>query len=433
MAQHGRGLDRQLVERLVRRILMVAFHYPPIRGSSGVQRTLSFSRDLLSFGWRPSVLTVSRGAFELVSEDQLADIPEEVEVHRAATVDARRHLSLWGRTPGPLVLPDRWASWYWTGSWLGRRILNDGPFDAIWSTYPIATAHRIGGRLAADTGIPWIADFRDMMVDEWFPSDPARRRWHQEIESATVQQCARVVVTTDGTRELYTRRYAAREESEVVCIPNGYDEQILGRIGRESAHRSAPRDRLRILHSGILYPEERDPSALFEALASLRNSGRISAAGLEIVFRGSRHDEDYIPMIDRLGIGDIVSLEPGIGYREAIREMFDADGLLLIQAASCNNQIPAKVYEYMRVSRPLLALTDDRGDTARLLRSTAYGTVVPIDDAARIEAGLLDFVGRIRAGNAPLPEAAVVRQYARESASRKLAALLEQVVVPAKT
>lgn len=412
---------------------MIAFHYPPIRGSSGVQRTLSFTRDLRSFGWRPSVLTVSRGAFELVSDDQLADIPDDVEVSRAATVDARRHLSLWGRTPGRLVLPDRWASWYWTGAWLGRRILKDGRFDAIWSTYPIATAHRIGCRLAAESGIPWIADFRDMMVDEWFPSDPARRRWHERIESATVRRCARVVVTTDGTRELYMRRYEACEDGNVVCIANGYDEQILGQIEREAPIRAGPRERLRIVHSGILYPEERDPTALFNALANLKNSGRISAAGLEIVFRGSRHDEDYIPMIDRLGIGDIVSLEPGIGYREAIREMFDADGLLLIQAPSCNNQIPAKVYEYMRVSRPLLALTDDRGDTARLLRSAAYGTVVPIDDTARIEAGLLDFVGRIRAGNAPLPDAAVVRQYARESASSKLAALLEEVVGPPKT
>jgi len=30
----------------MKRILMIAFHYPPLRGSSGIQRTLKFSRYL---------------------------------------------------------------------------------------------------------------------------------------------------------------------------------------------------------------------------------------------------------------------------------------------------------------------------------------------------------------------------------------------------
>ena len=36
---------------------MVAFHYPPFVGSSGVHRTLKFSRYLLDQGWAPVVLT----------------------------------------------------------------------------------------------------------------------------------------------------------------------------------------------------------------------------------------------------------------------------------------------------------------------------------------------------------------------------------------
>ena len=37
--------------------LMIAFHYPPMRGSSGVLRTLKFANYLPDYGWNPIVLT----------------------------------------------------------------------------------------------------------------------------------------------------------------------------------------------------------------------------------------------------------------------------------------------------------------------------------------------------------------------------------------
>ena len=43
-----------------RRVLMIAYHYPPCAISSGQQRTLSFSRHLPESGWEPIVLTVSQ-------------------------------------------------------------------------------------------------------------------------------------------------------------------------------------------------------------------------------------------------------------------------------------------------------------------------------------------------------------------------------------
>ena len=41
-------------------VLMVAFHFPPLAGSSGIQRTLRFATHLPSFGWQPTVLTADR-------------------------------------------------------------------------------------------------------------------------------------------------------------------------------------------------------------------------------------------------------------------------------------------------------------------------------------------------------------------------------------
>jgi len=37
----------------------IAYHFPPVKGSSGVQRTLRFAQHLPRFGWRPIVLTIT--------------------------------------------------------------------------------------------------------------------------------------------------------------------------------------------------------------------------------------------------------------------------------------------------------------------------------------------------------------------------------------
>lgn len=51
----------------MKRLLMIAYHFPPIHGSSGVQRTLRFARYLPEFGWEPIVLTAHTRAYGVES------------------------------------------------------------------------------------------------------------------------------------------------------------------------------------------------------------------------------------------------------------------------------------------------------------------------------------------------------------------------------
>ena len=106
-------------------------------------------------------------------------------------------------------------------------------------------------------------------------------------------------------------------------------------------------EQLNLLHSGILYPHDRDPSLFFAALAALARRGVVSPNTLRVTLRASGHDEVLRAMIERAGVADLVRLEPAIPYTEALAEMMAADGLLIFQAASCNHQIPAKLLQPM--------------------------------------------------------------------------------------
>ena len=91
-------------------------------------------------------------------------------------------------------------SWWFAAVTRGLAAVRRRRPAAIFSTYPIATAHLIALTLARLTRLPWIADFRDPMIDDDYPEVPAERIVRGWIERQTIARCARAVFTTPGAR-----------------------------------------------------------------------------------------------------------------------------------------------------------------------------------------------------------------------------------------
>jgi len=105
-----------------------------------------------------------------------------------------------------------------------------------------------------------------------------------------------------------------------------------------------------------------------------------------------------------------------------------ADGLLILQAANCNQQIPAKLYEYLRSGRPILGLTDPTGDTAGSLCAAGIHMLAPLDRSDRIVEILEKFLRQLALGNAPVPDSDAVRTASRHIRTKALAELLDRAV-----
>lgn len=399
---------------------MIAFHFPPMQGSSGIQRTLRFARDLPRFGWQPIVLTAHPRAYERTTDDQLEDIPRSVPVVRAQAWDAARHFTLAGHYPRVLAQPDRWMSWRFDATRSGLAAIRKFRPAALWSTYPIATAHQIGERLAARSALPWIADFRDPMAQEGYPADPVTWRSFDAIERRAVARARFCTFTTPGSVHLYRTRYPAHAE-RIALLENGYDEETFTGLAG-----GAPLNpgRLTLLHSGVVYPSERDPTALFEALRLLRARDAGAFARLTVRFRASVHDDLLRTLAQRHGVDGAVEVLPPIPYKDALSEMVRADGLMILQAANCNAQVPAKLYEYLRARRPVLAFTDPAGDTASVARQAGITAIAPLDDAASIADVLQRFVAAPTAGTLATEEA--IAGASRLGRAQELARLLDR-------
>lgn len=414
----------------MKRILMVAYHFPPLAGSSGIQRTLRFVQHLPALGWQPVVLSVHPHAYEKTSEDLLTDVPNGTVVRRSFSLDTARHLQFAGRYLGWMARPDRWISWKFAGIRDGLKLINQYKPDVIWSTYPIATAHVIASALNRKTGIPWIADFRDPMAQEDYPVDPLTRHVYKDIEADAAERASYCVFTTPGAARLYQQRYPA-EAHRMVVLENGYDEESFpaATIKPQDANATAAGSRaLLMLHSGIVYPSERDPTQLFVALGRLLKEGKLGPADLRIRFRASVHDDLLQDLAQTHGAQDFIELCPAIPYREALAEMLAVDALLVMQASNCNAQIPAKLYEYLRAGKPILALTDPEGDTAALLRGAGLNDLAGLDSVDEIASVLPAFVRHWRQGKVVLPQPLAVQQASRRGRSQELVALLNGVI-----
>jgi len=407
----------------MKRLMMVAYHFPPLVGSSGIQRTLRFVQHLPAFGWAPIVLTADPRAYEATSSDLAAEVPSGVPVIRAFALDTARHLAFFKRYPAFLARPDRWMSWQWGAVPAGMRLIREHCPAAIWSTYPIATAHAIGASLHRRSGVPWIADFRDPMSQDGYPADPQTWKRFKAIEETAVREAARCVFVTPGAARMYGARYPDADPTRLAVIENGYDPESFA--STDTAARTAgPLNCgvVTLLHSGIVYPSERDPTQFFEAL------GRLRLHGVRVRFRAAVHDELLRQLAAKHGVAEQVEVLPPIPYRAALEEMLRADGLFVMQASNCNAQIPAKVYEYFRARRPILGLTDPAGDTAASLRAAGIDAIAPLDSADAISGALSDFAEAVKRGTAAKPSEAAVEASSRRGRASQLAALLDEAV-----
>ena len=408
----------------LRRVLLVAYHFAPMAGSSGVQRALRFAQYLPSQGWQPLVLTIDPRAYERTDDSLTASLPADLVVRRAFGLDTARHLSIAGRYIAAMARPDRWQTWRFDGVRQGMRLIQDYQPEVIWSTFPIPTAHRIASSLQQRSGLPWVADFRDPMAQDGYPADPVTWRQFKAIETDTLARARLVTFTTPGAAADYRLRYPASAD-RIRVLENGFDEGSFAQVDAQ-ARAALNCGAFTLLHSGVAYPEERDPTALMQALRLLHDAGTIRPGQLRIRFRASGFDGHLQRLADQAGVGTYIETSPPIPYREALHEMLCADALLLMQASNCNAQIPAKTYEYLRAGRPILCLSDPIGDTVGVLRQAGLNDFARLDDAQDIAAAIARMLQTAHTGALRLPLPGVVQAASRQGRTQALAALLTE-------
>jgi hypothetical protein len=268
----------------------------------------------------------------------------------------------------------------------------------------------------------------DPISGQRWPADRSLWKARQFIEQIAVKGSARAVFVTTGARHIYAERYPEFPSTHWAVIANGYEEEDFAVAEQKARAQASERSQTVLLHSGTLYPTpDRDIGSFLSALATLRHRGIVSANTLRIVLRASGHDEYHRPLLRQYAVEDMVGLEPAIPYRDALAEMLNADGLLLFQGHDSNPAIPAKLYEYFRARRPIFALVDSEGETAKTLHAAGLGSLGPLNSPDAIATRLKSFLHQLKDRKAPVADLTAVKTHSRDSRALELARLFDDV------
>jgi glycosyltransferase involved in cell wall biosynthesis len=435
-----------------RRVLLVSYHFPPV-GGAGVQRPAKFARYLPEFGWDVSVLQAANPSVPLLDASLLKDLPADLVTVKARTLEpgyaTKSASGVSGSAPrGTLrkiiggairraatmaLQPDPQVLWLPAARRAGRDLLNRMPHHAILATAPSYTNLVLGSMLKRHSGLPFLADYRD----EWdvssaywenAPRDPISRQVQAALQRRVLRSADAVIATTEAsTARLAQRAREASAHPITECIYNGWDPGDL--IEAAEALPAVPRDpgKFRLVYTGTLW-NLTSIAPVVQAVEQLAATHPVLAARLELVVLG-RKTPDQDQLLQRLLATPTVVHLPGYApHPVALATMQSADALLLLlsDVPGAERVAPAKLFEYLAVGRPMLAVTPD-GETAGIVRSVEADGWRAAHDVAGITRWLID---RLEGRTTPaLPGRDATRAgFQRRQQSQQLAALLDRVV-----
>jgi glycosyltransferase involved in cell wall biosynthesis len=389
-----------------------------------MQRTLRFARHLPLFGWRPIILTVREHDFigEPVEEDWQHRIPAATTVCRARVLRplemALTLRGLWQRlhprsvstsptqpsttSDGPgtaqqswvqrwldpwFTTPDAHIGWLPCAIWRGLWVLWAEHVDMLYSSGPPYTSHLIGLGLKWLTRRPWVVDFRDPWSRRPWDTDTVRQgvryRIQVWLERLVVRQANAVISNTERMGQDFRERYPWLPAEKFLVITNGYDVENFHALPPTA---SPPSDVFTLTHAGALYGR-RDPRPLVHAIAMLRDRGVIRPGTLRLQLVGKLAAPWQIAsLLASLNLIEYVALIPPVPHAESITYLMRSHVLILLQP-DAPLQVPGKLFEYIYLQKPILALTG-AGSTADLVQQHGLGKVVAPEDGAAIAAAV---------------------------------------------
>jgi len=383
------------------KVLLVTMYFPPA-GGGGVQRPLKLATHLPALGIETHVLAPDDPKW-LHRDDELRP-PTQAFVHRARYLGPKARLpseELRGLTGVDLavaqarlagrrlLLPDASVTWAPTAIPAAVRIVRSEGIDAVVTTSPPLSMNLIGAGVKRLTGVRWVADQRDSLVQN------ADRRFERKAVQAKEKALERVVRLVarhaDGvvavSDSIADEIRAYEPAGEVRVIPNGSDfDDFAGLEYR-------PGERFRITHTGSFFGK-RNPRAFLSALASS------DLADVVARFVGDFRSIDR-EWVQGLDLGDRLELLDYLPHRRALELQRDSEAnlLLLPEAGGRGKVVPSgKIFEYLAAERPILAAVPTDGAAAQLVRETGAGVVVPPDDEDAIREALVGLHARWRAG-----------------------------------
>lgn len=395
----------------MKKVLIITYYWPP-SGGGGVMRWLKMSKFLPELGWQPIIYTPENPDASVTDESLVNEIHAdtvELKTHiwepyniyrkltgkkketkfkagfvsEASSGNWKNKISVFIR--GNFLIPDPRRFWIKPSVKYLSKYLSENPVDLIVSTGPPHSMHLIALALKKNFDIPWIADFRDPWTDIDFYAELRLTKWadkkHHKLEKKVLSKADHVVTVSPG---------CARDLNNIVnrkieVINNGFDPTDF-EFERPELDKT-----FTISHFGA-FNKDRNPVALWKVLGEIV---KINSAFKKLLFIQliGQTDDSVIQEIKKNNLFENTTIIDHLPHQKGLKKLSSSQLLLLPlnDAPNVMGILPGKMYEYMALRRPILALGPIKADYAHIINETNSGKVHDFNDSQKIQESILGY------------------------------------------
>jgi len=358
-------------EPSMKKVLFIYYFFPPLMGD---WRGVGFARFLPEFGWQPIVISAADCVSYRKDYSLLKMVPAETRVHRVGHREPK--LKEWQYALNKFrinyIFPDEYKSWYSPAIQQARKVLRQEKIDLIFSSSSPSTSAFIAMKLKEEFNIPWVAEWRDLWSANTFTNrnydkmliKPLRQlqRFQMRVgERDILRRANKTVVVSQHHREQLGHLHGA-EEGRITVITNGYDEPDFTELKPSSIYPG----KMTITFLGTVYSPFQESIDLF-----LRTVTEIDKY-VEVVFIGRGAADMQGTTMENLTLVLHLVKEKALSFASG------SDFLFLVMPPNAK-WIPGKIFEYLRLGKPILALVPEDGDVATIVNEARAGFVLSYD------------------------------------------------------
>lgn len=412
------------------RALVVLYCYPPLFVPAAICY-MKLMAGLVKSGVEVEIVSIAPDSFKspggpLPLDQALSAVaPAQIVNHEIWSPENSFWMRVIKRLDGDRRLTYRWLEpkkREWTRPALSHLLRQDlGRFDVVVTCSQPHTNHLLGLELQRRTGLPWIAYFSDPWTDNPYYSHPSPKvlAYNRQLEDEILSSADLVLYTCEEMKNLVLGNHPCLDAHRAGVLPHAFIEEWYGAAEPEPASAET----FRLLQTGSFYGP-RTPLPLVESLRRLAQEtpleGRLRVDSYGLM------DEPYRRAIVEAGLQEVFVAHGFVPYLDSLSMMRAHDALLLIDAPLTTTSesvfLPSKLVDYLGSHKPVIAITPERGATARVVRETG-GVVCPLESPGQLDDILREAVrtGRLEAA----PRSETIDHYEYETVGASLAHMIE--------
>jgi len=375
---------------------ILAYYWPPA-GGSGVQRWLRFANHLCDLGWDVHVFTFKNPKYPIREKSSLEIINPKIKVNKIKGFEFPKFMT----SPSENILFNNYYSDYSsTQSYMydqvarkfiytlrelflfpdARRFLINPSYkflknyfrkhnlNHLITTGPPHSMHLAGMKLKKDSGIKWIADFRDpwsnFFQNKLLNELDLTIKKHEKAEADVLKNCDGVFTTSESLKSKFSIK-----NKNSYYVPSGFEKEI----------ESTDHNKFRIIYAGSM-KEIQNPKNLWLALHDLIKSDEKFKDLLEIILIGNI-DRRVINSIEFKKIRDRKILS--YMSKKQLDDEISKSQLQVVCSVNypdSDDIVPGKFFHYLSSKKNILGISNKGSDLEKIINETKSGMSFDYDN-----------------------------------------------------